>query len=155
MQNELEKLGIKKLGFGLMRLPRLENGAMDLEQIRQMTDLFLEHGFTYFDTAYVYDGGMSEQAARDALQAESDRLEQEKQAAREQARLQLQQAETQAEQERVEELRRAKESARAAEQKTREEMQAQIRQDGEVLAAAEPALAELLTRKLLEKGERT
>ncbi len=67
MQNELEKLGIKKLGFGLMRLPRLENGAMDLEQIRQMTDLFLEHGFTYFDTAYVYDGGLSEQAARDAL----------------------------------------------------------------------------------------
>ena len=102
------------------------------------------------------DAGLAqERAARDALQAENDRLEQEKQAAREQARLQLQQAETQAEQARVEELRRAKQSARAAEQKTREEMQAQIRQDGEVLAAAEPALAELLTRKLLEKGERT
>ena len=58
---------IRILGFGLMRLPKLEDGSMDIEQIKQMVDLFLSNGFTYFDTAYVYDGGKSEEAARDAL----------------------------------------------------------------------------------------
>ena len=65
--SEREINGIGKLGFGLMRLPRREDGAMDIEQIREMTDLFLEKGFNYFDTAFVYDGGLSEEAARDAL----------------------------------------------------------------------------------------
>ena len=41
---------IKKLGFGLMRLPQLEDGKIDIEQTKQMVDLFLEAGFTYFDT---------------------------------------------------------------------------------------------------------
>ena len=55
-----------KLGFGLMRLPRLPDGrTIDIEQTKQMVDLFLDAGFTYFDTAYVYDG--SEEAARAAL----------------------------------------------------------------------------------------
>ncbi len=57
----------KKLGFGLMRLPKLEDGSIDIEQTKQMVDLFLEAGFTYFDTAYVYDGGGSEKAAKEAL----------------------------------------------------------------------------------------
>jgi predicted aldo/keto reductase-like oxidoreductase len=30
-----------KLGFGLMRLPRLENGSIDIEQTSRMTDAFL------------------------------------------------------------------------------------------------------------------
>ena len=55
-----------KLGFGLMRLPRLADGkTIDIEQTKQMVDLFMDAGFTYFDTAYVYDG--SEEAARAAL----------------------------------------------------------------------------------------
>ena len=55
-----------KLGFGLMRLPQLADGkTIDVEQTKRMVDLFLEAGFTYFDTAYVYDG--SEEAARAAL----------------------------------------------------------------------------------------
>ena len=37
---------IKKLGFGLMRLPQ-KDGVIDIEQTKQMTDLFLEAGFTY------------------------------------------------------------------------------------------------------------
>ena len=49
-----------KLGFGLMRLPKEESGKIDLEQTKKMVDLFLEAGQTYFDTAYVYDGGDSE-----------------------------------------------------------------------------------------------
>ena len=35
--SEREINGIGKLGFGLMRLPRREDGAMDIEQIREMT----------------------------------------------------------------------------------------------------------------------
>ena len=56
---------IKKLGFGLMRLPRLSDETIDLEQVKQMVDLFLSKGFTYFDTARVYPG--SEDAIRRAL----------------------------------------------------------------------------------------
>ncbi|MBR4641325.1 MAG: aldo/keto reductase [Selenomonadaceae bacterium] len=56
---------IKKLGFGLMRLPRLEDETIDLEQVKQMVDLFLSKGFTYFDTAWAYPG--SEDAIRQAL----------------------------------------------------------------------------------------
>ncbi|MCM1134021.1 MAG: aldo/keto reductase [Clostridium sp.] len=56
-----------KLGFGLMRLPKLETGKIDVEQTKKMVDLFMEAGLTYFDTAYVYDGGDSERAAKAAL----------------------------------------------------------------------------------------
>lgn len=62
---------IKKLGFGLMRLPQLqpqaegEKGAIDIEQTKQMVDMFLDAGFTYFDTAWAYEG--SEDAIRQAL----------------------------------------------------------------------------------------
>ena len=55
---------IKKLGFGLMRLPQKE-GKIDIEQTKTMVDKFLEAGFTYFDTAWAYAG--SEDAIRQAL----------------------------------------------------------------------------------------
>ena len=58
---------IKQLGFGLMRLPKLENGEIDHEQVKEMVDLFMKAGFTYFDTAYVYENGKSEIAARECL----------------------------------------------------------------------------------------
>ena len=48
---------IKKLGFGLMRLPQ-KDGKIDIEQIKEMVDKFLEASFTYFDTAYGYMGGV-------------------------------------------------------------------------------------------------
>lgn len=53
-----------KLGFGLMRLPKKLMGT-DIEQVKEMVDLFMEAGFTYFDTAFVYMG--SEIAIRKAL----------------------------------------------------------------------------------------
>ena len=56
-----------KLGFGLMRLPKLSNGKIDIEQTKKMVDMFMDAGQTYFDTAYVYDGGDSERAAKEAL----------------------------------------------------------------------------------------
>ena len=62
----------KKLGFGLMRLPLTdpENPAsVDIETLKQMVDTFLERGFTYFDTAWMYCGGKSEESIREALVA--------------------------------------------------------------------------------------
>lgn len=55
-----------KLGFGLMRLPMLGE-EVDIEQTKEMVDLFMQAGFTYFDTAYGYLGGKSEMAIKDAL----------------------------------------------------------------------------------------
>ena len=55
---------IKKLGFGLMRLPQ-KDGKIDIEQTKVMVDKFLDAGFTYFDTAWAYAG--SEDAIRQAL----------------------------------------------------------------------------------------
>ncbi len=58
---------IRKLGFGLMRLPRVAGSedVIDIEQTKQMVDEFLAAGFTYFDTAWAYAG--SEEAIRKAL----------------------------------------------------------------------------------------
>ena len=60
-------ISCKPLGFGCMRLPMLENGEVDHAQFCQMVDLFLERGFTYFDTAHPYLDGKSETAIRAAL----------------------------------------------------------------------------------------
>ncbi len=57
----------KKLGFGLMRLPRLEGNEIDIPQLRKMVDEFLAAGFNYFDTAHGYHSGKSELAIREAL----------------------------------------------------------------------------------------
>ncbi|MBR3328353.1 MAG: aldo/keto reductase [Atopobiaceae bacterium] len=60
----------KKLGFGLMRLPRLDPkdpANVDVEQVKQMVDLFMDRGFTYFDTAWMYNGFASEYVAKSAL----------------------------------------------------------------------------------------
>ena len=52
--NEFFGTTMPKLGFGLMRLPRLADGTtIDVEQCEAMTDAFLDAGMRYFDTAYV------------------------------------------------------------------------------------------------------
>lgn len=55
---------IGKLGFGLMRLP-MNDKEINIEQTKQMVDMFMDAGFTYFDTAWAYEG--SEAAIRQAL----------------------------------------------------------------------------------------
>ena len=58
-----------KLGFGMMRLP-VKNGDptdFDYAQLNEMVDTFLEAGFTYFDTSFVYHNGKSEEATRKAV----------------------------------------------------------------------------------------
>jgi len=66
MSNNFLGSDIAKLGFGLMRLPMKEK-EIDMEQTKDMVDLFMKNGFTYFDTAYVYIGGKSEVAMREAV----------------------------------------------------------------------------------------
>ena len=60
---------IKKLGFGCMRLPLLngEFNQVDKPALNQMVDYFLEHGFTYFDTAWFYHKCQSEAALKECL----------------------------------------------------------------------------------------
>jgi len=60
----------KKLGFGFMRLPvksQEDPTSIDMDTLNQMVDTFLERGFTYFDTAYMYHAGKSEIAIREAV----------------------------------------------------------------------------------------
>lgn len=60
----------KKLGFGLMRLPLLDANdasSIDVEQVCRMVDTFLERGFTYFDTAWMYCAFASESATKKFL----------------------------------------------------------------------------------------
>lgn len=69
MDNTFERMD-KKLGFGMMRLPKLDPddaASIDLEQVKQMVDLFLDRGFCYFDTAYPYHQETSEIALRKSL----------------------------------------------------------------------------------------
>ena len=65
-----------KLGFGCMRLPLLDPAdqqSIDIPQLEQMVDAFLEGGGTYFDTAFVYHEGASEKALGQALVARHPR----------------------------------------------------------------------------------
>lgn len=63
-------MGDKKLGFGLMRLPLLDpndDKSIDIELTKKMVDKFIEKGFTYFDTAWMYCGFESENAVKKVL----------------------------------------------------------------------------------------
>lgn len=60
----------RKLGFGLMRLPLTDPNdekSIDIEQAKKMVDIFMERGFTYFDTAWMYHEFCSEAAVKEIL----------------------------------------------------------------------------------------
>ncbi|MCR5467532.1 MAG: aldo/keto reductase [Lachnospiraceae bacterium] len=66
----------KKLGFGLMRLPlndKTNAADIDIKQVSEMVDTFIENGFTYFDTAWMYNAFKSEEATKEALVKRHDR----------------------------------------------------------------------------------
>jgi len=50
---QFDKIG--KLGFGYMRLPKID-GQLDEAQVNKMVDAFMSSGGTYYDAAYVYEG---------------------------------------------------------------------------------------------------
>lgn len=59
-----------KLGFGFMRLPlknKDDQTSIDYDLLNKMVDKFMERGFTYFDTAWMYMGHESEVAIRKAV----------------------------------------------------------------------------------------
>lgn len=64
MSIDLNKM--PKLGFGLMRLPE-KDGKVDITRVSDMVDAYMKAGMNYFDTAYVYHGGNSEKAIKEAL----------------------------------------------------------------------------------------
>ena len=69
---------MKKLGFGMMRLPTLDPTdptTIDLGQVCEMVDIFLDRGFTYFDTAWMYHRHESERAVKKVLTSRHDREE--------------------------------------------------------------------------------
>ncbi len=55
------------LGFGLMRLPTLDDGKIDYDHAQKMVDYAMANGVNYFDTADPYHGGESENFAGVAL----------------------------------------------------------------------------------------
>ena len=63
----MEKQITSRLGFGCMRLPVLENGETDIEQVKAMVDLAFENKVNYFDTAFGYHSEKSEGAVKTAL----------------------------------------------------------------------------------------
>ena len=65
-----------KLGFGLMRLPSTDPtdpGKIDIEETCRMVDMFLDRGFDYFDTAWMYCNFKSEEAVKDVLTSRHER----------------------------------------------------------------------------------
>jgi predicted aldo/keto reductase-like oxidoreductase len=57
---------IPKLGFGFMRLPMIGKD-IDIEQTKEMVDLFMSKRFSYFDSSWAYNGGKSEEAMKTAI----------------------------------------------------------------------------------------
>ena len=66
---EFPKIGAKisLLGFGLMRLPRTGDGQIDKEKALALVDRAMKAGINYYDTAWFYHGGLSEDFAGEAL----------------------------------------------------------------------------------------
>ncbi len=58
---------MNKTGFGFLRLPQNENKEIEYEVLNTMVDAFIDQGGTYFDTAYTYLNGKSEEALRKAV----------------------------------------------------------------------------------------
>ncbi len=59
---------VSALGFGCMRLPKIESGAIDEAEATRMAHYAIDHGVTYFDTGYGYHNGESERFLGRALQ---------------------------------------------------------------------------------------
>lgn len=61
---------MKKLGFGCMRLPLTDpndHSSVNMDEFKEMVDIFIENGYTYFDTAIMYQNFASQKALKEAL----------------------------------------------------------------------------------------
>lgn len=68
-KRRMETIGIEVslLGFGGMRFPTKEDGRIDRRQASKMLDIAIANGINYFDTAYYYHDGESEDFYGEAL----------------------------------------------------------------------------------------
>lgn len=64
---------MNEIGFGFLRLPQNEDKTIDYERLDPMVDRFMELGGRYFDTAYTYLDGLSEEAVRKSLAERHER----------------------------------------------------------------------------------
>ena len=62
----IDRSKMPRLGFGMMRLPQ-KDGAIDIDHVCRMVDAYMKAGLNYFDSAYVYHGGHSEEAMKAAI----------------------------------------------------------------------------------------
>ncbi len=65
LYRKFKDIDVSALGFGLMRLPCLNDDRkqLDMKKVREMVYYAMEHGINYYDTAYTYHGGESERIA--------------------------------------------------------------------------------------------
>lgn len=59
--NKFKELSLSMLGMGGMRFPTNPDGTVDLSATTKLFDLCIERGINYFDTAWFYHNGMSEE----------------------------------------------------------------------------------------------
>ena len=67
---------MKKLGFGCMRMPTkkgMGDGFVNYNRAGEMMDYYLNKGFVYFDTAFMYHKGNSEKVVGKMLGSRHDR----------------------------------------------------------------------------------
>lgn len=75
MENKMQykefknQIQLSRLGMGAMRLPVIDgnDSCIDHEKAKRLIDLCMEHGINYYDTAYIYHGGKSEEFLGKAL----------------------------------------------------------------------------------------
>lgn len=65
--NDFKGLKISALGFGTMRLPKDSEGRIDYQAAKEMVAAAFKGGINYFDTAYRYHEGESENFCGEAL----------------------------------------------------------------------------------------
>ncbi len=65
MKDDFFRNDTPELGFGFMRMPTLPDGTKDEKTAAEMVDVFMKNGFSYFDTAAIYEG--SEELLRKVL----------------------------------------------------------------------------------------
>lgn len=65
--SQFHEMKISKLGFGAMRLPMHEDGSIDKEETALLVKRAMDGGVNYYDTAYTYHGGTSENVMGEVL----------------------------------------------------------------------------------------